>query len=77
MGARLVAVNENGRRIGEDHQNAVLTDHEVDLLLKLRGQGLGYGALAALFEIGKTTARDICIGRRRAQYPAAFRAVRA
>lgn len=32
---RLVKVNDHGRRIGEDHPRAVLTDHEVDLLMEL------------------------------------------
>ncbi len=31
----LVKINEEGRRIGQDHPRAVLTDHEVDLLLGL------------------------------------------
>lgn len=32
---RLVAVNERGLRIGEGHPRAVLSDHEVELLLQL------------------------------------------
>lgn len=31
----LVKINERGRRIGESHPRAVLTDHEVGLLLEL------------------------------------------
>ena len=31
----LVKINEQGRRIGESHPRAVLTDHEVGLLLDL------------------------------------------
>lgn len=32
---KLVKVNDHGRRIGEDHPRAILTDHEVELLLEL------------------------------------------
>lgn len=32
---RAVKINEQGRRIGESHPRAVLTDHEVDLLMGL------------------------------------------
>jgi hypothetical protein len=32
---RLVAVNAAGHRIGEGHHRAILTDHEVDLMLAL------------------------------------------
>lgn len=32
---RLVAVNERGFRIGEDHPRAVLSDHDVELLHQL------------------------------------------
>lgn len=32
---RLVKINEQGRRIGESHPRAVLTDHEVGLLIAL------------------------------------------
>lgn len=30
-----VKINEKGRRIGESHPRAILTDHEVDLLMEL------------------------------------------
>lgn len=33
MPKKHIKVNERGRRIGEDHPRAVLTDHEVALLL--------------------------------------------
>lgn len=33
--AKLVKTNEMGRRIGEDHPRAVLTDHEVGLLIDM------------------------------------------
>lgn len=69
---RLVRVNERGRRIGEDHHRAKLTDADIELVLELREMGLSYGAIAGKFDdilggIGKSTVRDICIGRIRGQ----------
>lgn len=54
-----------GRRMGEDHQNAVLTNAEVDSMRRLREEGLTWKALAEKFEIPKRTVRDICAYRRR------------
>lgn len=73
---RTVAVNESGRRIGEDQTGAKLTNHDVDLFWELRGEGWGYGKLAAKFEISKGHARDIIKGRRRGQVPAAWKTIR-
>lgn len=70
---RLVRINEGGRRIGEDHHRAKLSDADVDQILALRDAGLSYGKIAAKFDdiaengIGKSTVRDICTGRIRAQ----------
>jgi len=63
----LFAVNEAGYRIGQDHQNAKLTNHEVDLILELREQCLSYAEIASKFDISKSTVRDICTGKRRCQ----------
>lgn len=76
MSARLVAVNESGRRIGEDQTGAKLTNSEVELFWSLRGEGWGYGRLAAKFEISKGHARDIIKGRRRGQVVVRFKEVR-
>lgn len=73
--ARLVAVNDRGRRIGEDHPGALLSNHEVELLLTLREEGFSYGWLAAKFDIAKTTVQGICTCRRRAQTISAFRSI--
>lgn len=85
----LVAVNEAGRRIGESHPRAKLTDHEVDLIRdliedtvdpatgKVVLKGLSYGEVARKFEVSKGTVFDIVRCRRRAQTPAAFRRVEA
>lgn len=69
---KLVAVNERGRRIGEDHPRAVLTNHEVDMIFELHEIGWGYKRLAVKFEVSKRAIRDILTGRRRGQVAARF-----
>lgn len=73
---RWVAVNDRGRVIGESHPNAVLTDHEVDLLLELRAEGLSYDRLAGIFEVSKSCVARICRGDHRSQIAARFRRAR-
>lgn len=67
--SRTVAVNERGYRIGEDHPNAKLTNHEVELILELREQCWGYRQIADKFEISKSQVRNICLGIKRCQTP--------
>lgn len=83
---REVAVNERGRRIGETHPRAKLTDHEIDLIRELaepeldaKGKviqrGLTYAEIAAKFDeegkrIAKETVKSIVLCRRRGQTPA-------
>lgn len=68
-----IAINAAGYRIGAGHHRAKLTDEDVDLILYLRDAGLSYAAIAAKFDDGvtvsKSTVRDICQGRIRAQLP--------
>ncbi len=82
--AKIYAINEKGQRIGEGHPRAVLTDHEVDLLLELRAECDALGRpkyslawLAAKFDVHKQTVAKIVAGHRRAQIPVAFRRTRA
>lgn len=76
----MIGVNARGVRVGEDHQRAKLTNAEVDLIFELReptdgAQPLSFGEIARKFEISKGTVRDIICGRRRSQYPVAFKRV--
>lgn len=64
---KLVALNENNNRIGENHPGAKLTDAEVALMLELRDDGYSYAWLAKKFEVSKSCARWICTGRNRNQ----------
>jgi hypothetical protein len=75
MPTRTIAVNAKGRRVGDSHHNARITDEDVDALMGLRDEGWGYRTLAAKFEISKRHVRDIVSGRRRNQVPTAWRKV--
>lgn len=54
-----------GRRTGEEHPNAILTDGEVELMRQLREDGMTWDRLVEKFEVPKRTVRDICSYRRR------------
>ena len=73
--ARIVAVNELGQRIGEDHPNAILTDAEIETVRQLHEEGMDYVTLAEKFGISKWSVGRICRYERRAQSPAGFRQV--
>ncbi|CAB4133120.1 hypothetical protein UFOVP140_38 [uncultured Caudovirales phage] len=75
MAKRIVAVNHLGLRIGEDHQNAKLTDCEVEMIRTLREEGLTYERIAQKFEIGKQTVADIVNFRRRGQLATLWKTV--
>jgi len=64
---RRLLYGENGYRIGETHQRAILNDHDVELLLALREEGYSLSWLAAKFETSKANAWSICAGRTRGQ----------
>ena len=72
---RKIGVNDLGLRVGQDHQNAKLTDAEVETLLRFREQGWGYKRLAAKFEISKAQVRRICSGLARHQIPTRYRLI--
>ncbi|HYF57355.1 MAG TPA: hypothetical protein VEA81_00210 [Burkholderiaceae bacterium] len=69
---RLVAVNEYGRPIGQDHWRARLTDAECESMRRLRDDGFTYTQLAEKFEVSKSAVADIVKFRRRAQTPVAW-----
>lgn len=69
---KFVALNEKRRRIGQDHPNAKLTDHEVDLIRDLREQGMKYTTLAEKFEVSKSTIAMVCRYQRRAHWAASW-----
>ena len=72
----LVAVNAGGYRIGEDHPNARLTNHEVELMIEMFEEGHhSLRQLARVFDISKSQVRNIVKGLKRAQLPEAYKTV--
>ena len=68
--SKIVAVNENGHRIGEDHPKSKLTNEQVDRIRDLREyHDMSYEQLAAMYQVPKTTIASICQYMRRAQTP--------
>jgi len=67
---KYVAVNERGRRIGEDHPRATLSNDAVDLIRELHeDEGRSYGYIAIKMKISVNTIKKICRYERRAQIP--------
>ena len=64
---RVVGLNDRNCVVGQDHPRAVLTNHDVDLMLELREQGYSLSWLAKKFEVSKACAQHVCSGYRRAQ----------
>lgn len=66
----LIAVNEQGRRIGEYHQNAKISDRLVDEIRDMREyEGKSYGEISKKTGIRRSTIQKICLYERRNQYP--------
>ena len=72
---KIVGVNEQGKRVGESHPGAKLTDRDIDLICQLHDAGLGYATIAGKFEISKWSVRDYVKCRRRAYYPTRFKRI--
>lgn len=64
---KTIALNADGRRIGQSHPRAKLLDREVDLVLELLEAGLSYAEVAEKFEVSKSCIAHIATGRRRGQ----------
>lgn len=74
MKNKLVGVNEQGRRVGESHKDAKISDHEVELIRVLHEvERWGYRRLAKWSGLGKTTVRKICNYQIRVQKPFKFK----
>lgn len=72
---RTLALNTKGFRVGEDHQRAKLTDHEVDLIRSLHREGLTYKTIAEKFEISARMVGAICRYERRAEVVTAYKSI--
>ena len=72
---RVISLNAGGLRVGESHQRAKLTDHEVDQIRELHESGIGYRRLSRMFEVDKRTIARIVRCELRAQTIVAFKTV--
>lgn len=76
MSHKLVAVNDDGLLIGEDHPRAKLTDAQVDEMRDLHeDHGWGMRRLARRFNCALSTAHAICTYQSRAQRPAGWKRI--
>ena len=73
----VVALNECGKRVGETHHNARISDAIVDQIRdRHEDYGCGYLQLAREFGISKNTIRKICTYQGRAQTPVRYKTVK-
>jgi hypothetical protein len=73
----VIPVNEYGRRIGEKHHNARISDATVDLIREMHeDNGIGPVRIAATLNISLSTIRKICYYYRRAQTPVKWKRIR-
>lgn len=72
---KVIGLNDDGRRVGQDHHRARFTDHEVELMRQMRDSNMSFYRIARIMECGESTVRDICNHRRRAQVPTKFKKV--
>lgn len=70
-----VAVNDQGRRIGEDHPNAKYLDDDVERVRAFRSEGYTWARIAEMMDMPKSTVWAICSGLMRATVPARYKRV--
>lgn len=71
--AKLIALNDLGRVIGQGHHAAKMSDRDVEQAFALREQGHSLSAIAERFGVGKAAIWKIVHAHRRAQLPAGWR----
>jgi DNA-directed RNA polymerase specialized sigma24 family protein len=45
------------------------TDHDIELVLRMRGEGFSYGKIAAIMDMPKSTVHAIATGKQRGIVP--------
>lgn len=74
---RVVGVSESGLRVGQWHPRATLTDAEVEAMRRMHEiDKYGYGRLAKVFDVPKSTVAQICTYKRRAETIARWKTIR-
>ncbi len=73
---KYVQIGEYGKRIGETHGRAKLSDHEIDLVRQLKEEGMPAPEIAEKFEVSKRYVYKLVNFERRASVVAEFRRVR-
>lgn len=73
----VIAVNEQGYRIGMSHHNARISDETVDQIRDLHEEeNIGYRRLAQMFGLTRSVIQKICTYERRAQTPDRWKTIR-
>lgn len=72
----VVAVNDEGRAVGEDHINAKYLDEDVEHARELRANGYTYRQIANMLDMPIRTVRDYVSGRRRSQSVAGWKKIK-
>lgn len=68
-----VQIGEYGKRVGESHGRAKLSDHEIDLVRQLREEGMSAAEIAQKMEISKRYVYKLVNYERRASVVAEWR----
>lgn len=71
-----VAVNDNGRAIGEDSVHAKYLDDDVECARRLRAQGYSLAELSRMLDMPIRTIRGYLDGTRRSQSVAGWKVVK-
>ncbi len=71
----LVHIGEYGKRVGETHGRAKLSDHEIDLVRQLKEEGMPAAEIAEKFEVSKRYVYKLANFERRASIVAEYRRV--
>lgn len=70
---KYVQIGEYGRRVGESHGRAKLTDHEIDLMRQLKEEGMSAKEIAEKFEVSKRYVYKLVNFERRASIVSEWR----
>ncbi len=70
---KAVQIGEFGKRVGETHGRAKLSDHEVDLVRQLKEEGMSAAVIAEKMEISRRYVYKLANYERRASYVAQYR----